>query len=82
MRWSGALSPSRCGAAVLVKMRLATICGSDLHTLKGLRTELPAFLGHEGVGVVTAMGERGEDRPVEIEDRFSWSRRQLGSSLS
>jgi putative phosphonate catabolism associated alcohol dehydrogenase len=67
---------------VLVQMRLATICGSDLHTLKGLRTEpVPAILGHEGVGVVTAMGEPrkktseepNEDRPLEIGDRVTWS---------
>ena len=34
---------------------------------------IPAILGHEGVGVVTAMGERGEDRPVEIGNRVTWS---------
>ena len=64
-------------------MRLATICGSDLHTLEGLRTEpVPAILGHEGVAVVTAMGERGEDRPVEIGDRVIWSIADSWAALS
>ena len=83
LRWSERPLPSSLmPGEVLVQMRLATICGSDLHTLKGLRTEpVPAILGHEGVGVVTAMGEPrkktseepNEDRPLEIGDRVTWS---------
>ncbi|KAG0715234.1 5-exo-hydroxycamphor dehydrogenase [Chionoecetes opilio] len=42
---------------VLVKVELATICGSDLHTLNGTRTAAqPCVLGHEGSGVVVASG--------------------------
>ncbi len=65
-------------------MRLATICGSDLHTLEGLRTDepVPSILGHEGVVVVTAMGERGEDRPVETGDRLTWSNADSWAALS
>jgi len=38
---------------VLVKVELATLCGSDLHTLKGTRsTATPCVLGHEGCGHV------------------------------
>ncbi len=43
---------------VIVKMEATTICGTDLHILKG---DVPAvepgrILGHEGVGVVTEIG--------------------------
>ena len=38
---------------VLVKLEMATICGSDLHSIDGKRIEpAPSVLGHEGVGVV------------------------------
>jgi alcohol dehydrogenase len=43
----------------IVKVETTTICGTDLHILKG---DVPAvqrgrILGHEGVGVVTEVGE-------------------------
>jgi len=43
---------------VIVKMEATTICGTDLHILKG---DVPAvvsgrILGHEGVGVITEVG--------------------------
>lgn len=43
----------------IVKMSKTTICGTDLHILKGdVPTCLPGtVLGHEGVGVVEAVGE-------------------------
>ncbi|KAI5304307.1 hypothetical protein KEM56_006639 [Ascosphaera pollenicola] len=43
----------------IVKMKHSTICGTDLHILKGhLATCHPGtVLGHEGVGVVQAVGE-------------------------
>ena len=43
---------------VIVKMTATTICGSDLHVLKGDVPETPVgtVLGHEGVGVVTEVG--------------------------
>lgn len=42
---------------LLVRMEVATICGSDLHTVSGKRQEpLPLILGHEGVGVVERVG--------------------------
>ena len=57
---------------VLVRIRLATICGSDLHTLAGRRDEpTPSVLGHEGVGEVVALGPgRSECAPG---DRVTWS---------
>ncbi|MCC6784478.1 MAG: alcohol dehydrogenase catalytic domain-containing protein [Planctomycetes bacterium] len=43
--------------SVLVRVDLATICGSDLHTWLGRRpTPIPGVLGHEGVGRVVAVG--------------------------
>lgn len=45
--------PSLGKGEVLVKTKIATICGSDLHTIAGTRKEpTPLILGHEGVGEV------------------------------
>lgn len=53
----------------IVKVETTTICGTDLHILKG---DVPAvepgrILGHEGVGVVTEVGS-GCDR-IKVGDR-------------
>ncbi len=57
---------------VLVEISLATICGSDLHTISGQRQEpTPCILGHEAVGRVVHIGQ---DRPnLNIGDRVTWS---------
>ena len=56
---------------VLVRMLLATICGSDLHTYAGRRAErTPCVLGHEGVGQVVAAGAGREDW---MRKRITWS---------
>ena len=40
---------------VLARVRLATVCGSDLHTVAGRRAgACPSILGHEAVGEVVA----------------------------
>lgn len=50
-------SPELLTGEVLVSVELATICGSDLHTINGDRpTPLPTVLGHETVGRVVATG--------------------------
>ena len=43
---------------VIVKMKATTICGTDLHILKGDVPEVEAgrILGHEGIGVITEVG--------------------------
>ncbi|MBW4031350.1 MAG: zinc-dependent alcohol dehydrogenase family protein [Acidobacteria bacterium] len=43
---------------VIVKMQATTICGTDLHILKGDVPEVTAgrILGHEGIGVITEVG--------------------------
>jgi len=49
--------------AIVVKMRRANICGSDLHMwrgdvdLAGLGQPMPVILGHEMVGAVAKLGE-------------------------
>ncbi len=63
--------PSALAAGeVLVEISLATICGSDLHTLAGQRLEqTPCILGHEAVGRVVATG-RSDLKPGQ---RVTWS---------
>ncbi|WP_295712672.1 zinc-binding dehydrogenase [Mucilaginibacter sp.] len=64
---------------VLVKNLYTTICGSDMHTYCGLRTEkTPTVLGHEIVGEIIAIGEAhpGNDyagNDLKIGDRITWS---------
>jgi alcohol dehydrogenase len=43
---------------VIVKMDATTICGTDLHILKGdvPEVEIGRILGHEGIGVITEVG--------------------------
>ncbi len=56
----------------LVRITLATICGSDLHTYEGRRTSfLPSVLGHEAVGIVEAVGE-GLDENL-VGKRVTWT---------
>lgn len=57
---------------VLVKMGLATVCGSDLHTTSGQRdTPVPCVLGHEAVGRVVHVGSARSGLPLQT--RVSWS---------
>jgi len=50
------VEPPRSGE-VLIKMAAAGICHSDLHVMTGhLAAPLPAILGHEGSGIVAAVG--------------------------
>lgn len=69
--------PDLTDGEVLVEVELATICGSDLHTINGDRaTPLPTVLGHEAIGVVAATGGRVVDHrgvPVEVGDRITWT---------
>ena len=56
----------------LVEVSLATICGSDLHTIEGRRREpFPCVLGHEGVGRVVAVGP-GRDENL-VGRRVTWT---------
>ncbi len=58
----------------LCKVRMATICGSDLHTISGRRTEpAPLILGHEILGEVVALGNGpttdATGAPLRVGDR-------------
>ncbi len=62
----------------LVRIECCTICGSDLHTITGKRTEaVPSILGHEIVGVVTTVGDPPltdlGGSPLAVGDRVTWS---------
>ena len=64
--------PNLAPGEVLVAISLATICGSDLHTVEGRRMEsVPSVLGHEGVGCVMAVGA-GRD-PGLLGRRVTWT---------
>lgn len=63
---------------VLVAVELSTICGSDVHTVRGRRpAPTPLVLGHESVGRVIATGDGGastvDGAPLRIGDRVVWS---------
>lgn len=56
------LVPEPGDGEVLVQLEVATVCGSDRHTVSGHRPgACPSILGHEGVGVVAASSRRGID---------------------
>ncbi len=64
------IPPLRDGET-LVRVRLATICGSDLHTVTGRRpAPCPSVLGHEAVGDVIAVGPGAS---AERGQRIVWS---------
>jgi threonine dehydrogenase-like Zn-dependent dehydrogenase len=72
--------------ALLVKVEVATICGSDVHIAQGklgiYDFPLPVVLGHEFVGEVVAIGN-GADRDsvgtdLAIGDRVVWEHESCG----
>ncbi|MGO8678510.1 MAG: zinc-binding dehydrogenase [Limisphaerales bacterium] len=70
--------PALKGSEVLVRIRCATICGSDLHSYYGRRpSPAPGVLGHEMVGEVAGLGPAGgrdfAGNPLELGDRVTWS---------
>ncbi|MGW2650653.1 zinc-binding dehydrogenase [Streptomyces sp. NPDC001393] len=63
---------------VLVRVRLATICGSDRHTVSGRRVQpCPSVLGHETVGEIVGFGAGGaravDGRELRLGQRVIWS---------
>jgi len=63
---------------VLVRIELATVCGSDVHTVLGHRIEpTPLVLGHEAVGHVVEVGAGGarytDGEDVAVGERVVWS---------
>lgn len=59
---------------VLVRMAAIGVCGSDLHVVKGeWPRPTPIVLGHEGAGVVEAVGEGVESPGVGDPVVISWA---------
>jgi S-(hydroxymethyl)glutathione dehydrogenase / alcohol dehydrogenase len=59
---------------VLVRMAAVGICGTDLHSVKGEWTRpTPTVLGHEGAGVVEAVGEGVSSLQPGEEVVLSWA---------
>jgi alcohol dehydrogenase len=71
------LRPTRAGEA-LVRIRMSTICRSDIHSYEGRRPNpCPGVLGHEIIGTIVELGQgverdmRGD--PLAVGDRITWS---------
>ena len=64
---------------ILVDITCSTICGSDMHTWHGRRTEpTPCVLGHEIVGRIAAFGEAApridlKGQALHEGDRITWT---------
>ena len=63
---------------VLVRITMATICRSDIHSYQGHRPNpCPGILGHEIIGIVEQIGAeikvdmRGD--PLSVGDRVTWT---------
>ena len=70
--------PSLKSREALVDITCCTVCGSDLHTLRGDRNEpTPSILGHEAVGRVVAVGPQApydiDANEIKVGDRVVWS---------
>ena len=70
--------PALKAGEALVRIRCATICGSDLHSYHGRReAPAPSVLGHEMVGEIAAMHPEGvcdyRGIPLAVGDRVTWS---------
>ncbi len=70
--------PALAPGEALATVDLATICGSDIHTISGRRTgPHPSILGHEAVGRIVSLGVGGAQdfhgRELQPGDRVIWS---------
>ena len=66
--------------AILVKVEMAGICGSDIHIAHGnlgIKAPLPFIMGHETIGRIVQLGKgRTHDaagEPLSIGDRIMWA---------
>jgi L-iditol 2-dehydrogenase len=67
------------GGAVLVRMVMAGVCGTDVHTWLGHTggkiLNFPVILGHENVGEIVDMERETKDwagNPLNLGDRITW----------
>ena len=64
---------------VLIKVAYASICGSDIHFLKGeignlydrIKSELPRQIGHEISGTIEQVGEKAKARGFQVGDKVT-----------
>lgn len=76
--------PAPTAGAAIVRIRCATLCGTDIEIWSGKMTfpgMLPMVLGHEMVGEIVALGEGTRDalgRELHIGDRIGWSESTCG----
>ncbi len=72
-------TPDPEGSEVLVEVVACTLCGSDIHTMQGRRSEpVPTVLGHEILGRVAAFGPDALRRDatgqsLDLGDRVTWA---------
>jgi L-iditol 2-dehydrogenase len=71
--------------AILVKIEMAGVCGTDVHQLAGelgLKPKLPVIPGHEAIGRIVKLGEgRIQDcagTPLAVGDRIMWAHVSCG----
>jgi L-iditol 2-dehydrogenase len=79
--------PSAEPHALVVRVEVATMCGTDVHGWEGayegvLPVQLPLILGHEVVGRITEIGPGAEldsmGTPLTIGDRVVWTHEPCG----
>jgi len=75
--WDVPISEPQRGG-VRVKVLLAGVCGTDLHLLSGAyELDVPIVLGHEGVGILEALGEGVSTdyagTPIQDGDLVCWA---------
>ncbi|MHA1793876.1 MAG: zinc-dependent alcohol dehydrogenase [Promethearchaeota archaeon] len=59
---------------VQVEIAYCGVCGSDVHTYKGLHpfVPLPATPGHEGAGIITKLGPGAEKSGLKVGDKVTF----------
>ncbi|MFL4477860.1 zinc-binding dehydrogenase [Paeniglutamicibacter sp. ORCA_105] len=70
--------PELAAGEAVARIDLATVCGSDIHTVSGRRPgSFPSILGHEAVGTILATGPGGvqdfQGNELNAGDRVIWS---------
>jgi L-iditol 2-dehydrogenase len=75
--------------AILVKVEMAGVCGTDVHQIHGklgIRPQLPVIPGHESVGRILKLGAgRTTDvagEPVSVGDRIMWAHVSCGKCFA
>jgi threonine dehydrogenase-like Zn-dependent dehydrogenase len=78
--------PDVATGAILVKVELAGICGTDVHQQAGeltIKSPLPNIQGHETIGRIVKLGEgRQQDvsgEPLDVGDRIMWAHADCGA---